>query len=84
VETALKLGGTDLAAGKRHGFENPLVPECRFLILLLRYLSLAFDFFVSVPVLFSHKNDLNPHKGLRTGDPRLQLLLSPSVQQESA
>ncbi len=56
VEMALKLGGTDLAAGQRHGLENPLVPECGFLILLLRgAVALASVFLVCVPVLFSHK-----------------------------
>jgi hypothetical protein len=67
VETALKLGGARLAAGERHGLEHPLVPKRRFLILFFRRSRrLVCIFFVSVPVLFSHKNDLNPHIGLRT------------------
>ena len=36
MESALKLGDTDLAAGQRHSFENALIPECRFLIGLFR------------------------------------------------
>jgi hypothetical protein len=36
VKMALKLGGTDFAAGERHGLKDPLVPESRILILLLR------------------------------------------------
>src|ERR1700722_10902225 len=56
VKMALKLGSADLAAGKRHCFENPLVAECWFLILFFRRSrSLVRIFFVRVPVLFSHK-----------------------------
>jgi hypothetical protein len=56
VESARKLGGIEFAAGQGHGLENPLVPECRFLIGLLRRAAiLACVFFVCVPVLFSHK-----------------------------
>ena len=56
LNMALKLGGIDFAAGQRHGLENPLVPECRFLIgLFRRAAALACILFVGVPVLFSHK-----------------------------
>jgi len=58
VKMALKLGGADFAAGERHSLENPLVPECRILILLLRgTVALARIFLVGVPVLFSHKQE---------------------------
>jgi hypothetical protein len=60
---ALKLSATGFAAGQRHSLENPLVPECRILILLFgRTGALASNFLVYVPVLFSHKDDLNPHR----------------------
>ena len=63
METALELGGADFAAGERHSLENPLVPECRILILLFpRTGALARIFLFVVPVPFNHKNDLNPHK----------------------
>ncbi len=56
VKLALKLGSADFAAAKRHGFENSLVPECRFLIGLFRRVP-AHDcvLFVCIRVLFSHK-----------------------------
>ncbi len=63
VEMALKLSATGFAAGQRHSLKNPLVPECRILILLFgRAGALASDFLVCVPVLFNHKDDLNPHR----------------------
>jgi len=63
VESALKIGVLDFAASQRHSFENPLMPECGILILFLRrYRALAGDVLVSVPVLFSHKHDLEPHE----------------------
>ena len=84
VKTALKLGGTRLAARQRHCLENPLVPEGRFLILFFRRPGgLVCIFLVRVPVLFSHKNDLKPHIGRRTRYTQYAPLLSPSVQQEA-
>jgi len=56
VESALKTGVLDFAAGQCHGFENPLVPERGILILFLHRLWVfAGDVFVNVPILFSHK-----------------------------
>jgi hypothetical protein len=84
VKSALKLRSTQLAAGQCHSFEHPLVPKRWFLILLFRRSEpLVCIFFLRVPVLFSHKNDLNPHIGLRTRYAQNAPLLSPSVQQES-
>ena len=58
VKMALKLGMAHFAARKRHGLENPLVPESRILILLLRgTVALARIFLVGVTVLFSHKQE---------------------------
>jgi hypothetical protein len=36
VESATKLGGLEFAARQSHSLENPLMPECRFLIGLFR------------------------------------------------
>jgi hypothetical protein len=36
VEKAITLGGFDFAARQSHSLENPLMPECRFLIGLFR------------------------------------------------
>ena len=58
MKMALKLSGAYLAAGERHGLKDPLVPESRILILLLRgTVVLTRICVVSFPVLFSHKND---------------------------
>ena len=55
VEFTLKSIGFDLAARQRHSLENPLVPECRFLIGLFRPAgALARALLVRVPVLVSH------------------------------
>jgi hypothetical protein len=56
VKVAGKLGALYFAAGKRHGFENLLVPECRLLIgLLYRTVALACVLLASIPILFGHK-----------------------------
>jgi len=70
---ALKSGGLDFAAGQRHSLENPLIPECRFLILLFRRAA-ALDciLLARVQILFSHKKELplpraqSPRAGRRT------------------
>jgi hypothetical protein len=55
VEFTLKISGFDLAARQRHSLENPLVPECRFLIGPFRRAgALARALLVRVPVPFSH------------------------------
>jgi hypothetical protein len=59
VEVARKLGGIEFAAGQGHGLENPLVPECRFLIRLFRRAAaLLCVLRARIPLLFSHKNEL--------------------------
>ncbi len=69
---------------QRHRLENPLVTERRILILLFpRAGALARIFLLVVPVLFNHKNDLNPHTKVCEPLTRNQPLLSPSVQQEA-
>ncbi|MGA2375428.1 MAG: hypothetical protein ABSF72_07895 [Candidatus Sulfotelmatobacter sp.] len=56
VESALKIGVLDFAAGQRHGLENLLVPECRFLIGLFgRMVALDSFLLASIPILFGHK-----------------------------
>jgi len=56
IETALKFCGADLAAGQRHGLENPLVTEFRFLIrLFARAAIIASVLLVSIRV-FLHKS----------------------------
>jgi hypothetical protein len=57
VKMAHHLSGLDLAARQRHSLKNPLVPECRILILPFHHAgALAGILLVSVPVLFNHKN----------------------------
>jgi len=52
----LKAGGLNFAARQRHRLENPLVPECGFLIRLLNHAAaLACIFLESIPILFGHK-----------------------------
>ncbi|HTA48299.1 MAG TPA: hypothetical protein VK930_02510 [Verrucomicrobiae bacterium] len=56
VEVAGKLGALYFAAGQRHGFENLLVPECRFLIGFFgRVVVLACVLLAPIPILFCHK-----------------------------
>ncbi len=51
-----KLGSLYFAAGERHGLENLLVAEGRFLIGFLgRAAALTCVLFVRIPVLISHK-----------------------------
>jgi len=53
---AHKIGGLDLSAGQGHGLENPLVPECRFLIGLFHPgATILCDVLARVPVPFSHR-----------------------------
>lgn len=59
MEMTLKIGGLDFAAGQRHSLENPLIPECRFLIWLFRRAAaLGCVLLARVQVLFSHKKEL--------------------------
>jgi hypothetical protein len=56
VESALKVSGLDLATRQRHSLENPLVPECRFLIgLFRRAAALAWVLLVGFVVFLSHR-----------------------------
>jgi hypothetical protein len=55
VESALKLGSMDFAAGKRHGLENTLVPERGFLIWLFRWAPALAGIVIVGFVLVSHK-----------------------------
>src|ERR1035438_4988220 len=58
VEMAITLGGFDFAARQSHSLENPLMPECRFLIGLFRGAGvLDCVLLVRVPVLFSRSEE---------------------------
>jgi hypothetical protein len=75
VESARKLGGIELAAGQGHGLENPLVPECRFLIPLLRGAAALLSVLrARLPFLFSHKkmSFLNPDRKVEPASARLR------------
>jgi len=58
MESALKFGGIDFATGQRHRLENSLMPECRFLVGLLRRAALQYLLLACIPALFSHENEL--------------------------
>jgi hypothetical protein len=56
IEAALQFGGTHLAARQSHGFEDPLVPEFRFLVRLLPGTSaIVYVFVINIRVFF-HKS----------------------------
>jgi hypothetical protein len=57
VESALKFGGINFAAGERHSLENALVPECRFLIRLFQgAAAIAWVLIVYFVVSLRHEN----------------------------
>ena len=69
IEAALQFRGAYLAAGQSHGFENPLVPELRFLIRLFpRTSAILYLFVISIRVFLHRTRASSPGCGDSSGN----------------